>query len=317
MVNNPESWQHAKMEATQKNSWFIPEFVELAATNIARQFLQPEALQSLVSAYPVQQQGWHQGRLGLVMAGNIPLVGFHDFLCAFVAGIPMTIKASSKDEVLITHLVDKLKEMAPELDEQISFAPQLKHCTAYIATGSNNSGRYFEYYFRNHPHIIRRNRTSLAILTGQESQAELEALADDMLLYFGFGCRNVSKLLVPEGYDFQPLLQAMDKYQWMAENHKFKNNYDYNLALHLLNSKYYMTNGVLLLVEKEEIFSPISQVNYEYYKSQPSPEQLLQQYADDLQCVVSSAHIGFGNAQRPSISDFADGVDTMAFLTSL
>jgi hypothetical protein len=317
LLANGEQWQAAKEKAGAQNNWFVPQFVDLAAKNIAEGFLQPGQLNDFAAKYPLRQKGWYDGRLGLVMAGNIPLVGFHDFLCAFLAGIPVTIKTSSKDEVLITHLVQQLMEWEPALETQITFAPPLKNCTAYIATGSNNSSRYFDYYFRNYPHIIRRNRTSLAMLTGSETEAELDALADDMMLFFGLGCRNVSKLLVPEGYHFEPLLNALNRFAWMGDHHKYKNNYDYNLALHLLNNTYYMTNGALLLIEKESLFSPISQVNYSFYQQPPDTAQLKQDLKEDLQCVVAAGHTPFGKAQSPAIDEFADGIDTMAFLTSL
>jgi hypothetical protein len=196
------------------------------------------------------------------------------------------------------------------------FGDMLKDCDAYIATGSNNTGRYFEYYFSRFPNIIRRNRTSAAILTGRESAADLEGLADDMLMYFGLGCRNVSKLYVPEGYDFIPLLRALDKYKWMEDHNKFRNNYEYHLSLHILNNKYYMTNGTVLLVEDKSLFSAISQVHYQYYTGDWPGEDILPAH-DDLQCLVPTGTGGFGKAQAPALDQFADGVDTMKFLVHL
>jgi hypothetical protein len=250
------------------------------------------------------------------MAGNIPLVGFHDFLCGFITGQRVIIKPSTKDLVLIKHIVEKLTSWNNEVKELVQFADHLKGCHAYIATGSNNTGRYFEYYFRNYPSIIRKNRTSAAVLTGKETEAQLLDLADDILLYFGLGCRNVSKLYVPRGYNFQPLLGSFEKYRWMADHNKLKNNYDYNLSLHLLNYKFYMTNGILLLIENTPLFSPISQVNYEYYDEDPS-ELLKTQFADELQCLVGPGNLPPGQAQIPSLTDYADGVDSMAFVVNL
>ncbi|MEI9909839.1 MAG: hypothetical protein WDO71_09315 [Bacteroidota bacterium] len=203
---------------------------------------------------------------GIVMAGNIPLVGFHDLLCVFIAGHKAIIKPSSKDDTLIRHLAAKLIEWEIEVSELIQFAEMLKNCEAYIATGSNNSAGYFEYYFKKYPHIIRRNRTSVAILTGHETHDELAKLADDVYCYFGLGCRNVTKIHVPKEYDFIPLLTAFKKYDYLAEHHKYKNNYDYNLAIHLLNKKMYMSNPSLLLIEEASPFSPISQLNYEFLR---------------------------------------------------
>ncbi len=312
---NAEAWQAAKNKTTHENGWFVPEFVDLACKNISLHFLQEQTLRAFASRYNIADEQAASKTVGIVMAGNIPLVGFHDFLCGFLSGHALLLKPSSKDEVLIKHLVEKMQEWEPSLAEHIRFAAQLKGCDAYIATGSNNSGRYFDYYFRNYPSIIRKNRTSVAVLTGNETTEQLGLLADDLMLYFGLGCRNVSKLYVPVGYNFQPLLKALDSYNWMADHHKYKNNYDYHLAIHLLNSKYYMTNGVVLLIESQQLFSPISQVNYEYYTTLDTKE-LLMQHADELQCISGSTATGFGHAQAPGIADFADGVDTMQFLTS-
>jgi len=198
----------------------------------------------------------------------------------------------------------------------IDFSEMLTDCDAYIATGSNNTSRYFEYYFGKYPHIIRRNKTSVAVLNGSESKNDLEGLAGDVYQFFGLGCRNVTKLYVPKGYDFEPLLGAFEKYNYLADHHKYKNNYDYNLALHILNNKFYMANGSVLLIEDTSIFSPISQLNYEYYASR---DQLLSSLYEnqDIQGIVEKSHIPFGQAQSPGLFNYADKVDTMQFLQSL
>jgi len=250
------------------------------------------------------------------MAGNIPLVGFHDLLCTFITGHYAVIKPSSKDEVLITFLIKKMKEWKEDAAPYFTIADRLKDCDAYIATGSNNSSGYFEYYFSKYPHIIRRNRTSVAILTGEESDDELEALADDVYLYFGLGCRNVTKIYVPKDYNFERLLTIFKKYNYLSNHNKYKNNYDYNLAIHLLNNTYYMSNESLLLIEETSPFSRISQLHYEYYDDIESVKNSL---ANDnsIQCVVGGKEIFFGKAQQPGICNFADGVDTIGFLNSL
>lgn len=309
-------WQMAREKAERENGWFVPSFINLAIKNIREQFLSKGALTQFAGNYPNLSDQVINKRLGIVMAGNIPLVGFHDFLCGFLSGFQLLIKPSSKDEVLIKHLVEIMKTWHPELEDKIIFADQLKGCDAYIATGSNNSGRYFEYYFRNYPSIIRKNRTSAAIITGNETEQQLSSLADDMMLYFGLGCRNVSKIYVPEGYDFQPLLASLKPYKWMADHNKYRNNYDYNLALHILNNKYYMTDGTLLLVENESLFSPIAQVHYQFYKENPV-DKLLAEHSQELQCITGKGGIPLGQVQSPAIHDFADGVDTMEFLTGL
>ena len=250
------------------------------------------------------------------MAGNIPLVGFHDWLCIFISGHKALIKLSSKDQVLIKHLLEKMATWSAEVTSVIEFSEMLKGCDAYIATGSNNSSRYFEYYFKKYPHIIRRNRTSVAILSGRETKEELEQLADDIYLYFGLGCRNVTKVYVSVDYDFVPLLEAFKKYNYLADHHKYKNNYDYNLALHLINKKYYMTNGSILLIEDPSLFSPISQLNYEFYNDKNELTSKLP-VKQDLQCIVGKGFTPFGKSQSPAIADYADGVDTLRFLSNL
>ncbi len=307
-------WQEAKHKASLLNPWFTPEFIEIAAKNIARYFLDSQRLTDWVSLYDIKVSD--PKNIGIVMAGNIPMVGFHDFLCVFISGHKATIKASSKDDVLIKHLVRKLKEWESEANNLATFEEMLKGCDAYIATGSNNSARYFEYYFSKYPHIIRRNRTSIAVLDGSETTEELEKLADDVHLYFGMGCRNVTKIYVPKDYDFVPLLNVFKKYDYFKDHHKYKNNYDYNLALHILNGKFYMSNESVILLENTSIFSPISQLNYEFYIDSKALDQHLKSL-EDLQCAVGHGYIPFGQAQLPSLSDYADGIDTVNFLINL
>ncbi|TAD85764.1 MAG: acyl-CoA reductase [Bacteroidetes bacterium] len=316
MGGNSAEWTAAKVQAEAENPWFVQQFIHEAVQNICKNFLTAEKLAAWVAAYELPQQNTAPKVVGLVTAGNIPLVGFHDFLCVFICGHHLRIKPSAKDSALLKHLAQQLICWEPALAQSIQFAEQLKGCHAYIATGSNNTGRYFEYYFRNHPHIIRRNRTSVAVLTGHESREQLDLLAGDLLLYFGQGCRNVSKLYVPLGYDFEPLVRSFDAYSWMADHQKFKNNYDYNLAIMLLNGQYYMTNGVLLLSENDAMFSPLSVVNYSFYQVDP-PLNLAQQHPQDIQAVVGAGGIDFGTAQQPQLANYADGVDTLSFLTSL
>jgi hypothetical protein len=309
-------WQETREKASRHNGWFIPEFIELSVRNITTAFLQKEALTKWADNYKLPTINQKPKTVGIVMAGNIPLVGFHDMLCVFISGHKAHIKASSKDEVLIKHLVNVMATWNEEINELIIFSEMLKGCDSYIATGSNNSAGYFEYYFAKYPHIIRRTRTSVAILSGNETNEELEKLADDVYLYFGLGCRNVTKLYVPEGYDFIPLLTAFKKYNYLADHHKYKNNYDYNLAINLLNKKFYMSNESLLLVEEVCLFSPISQLNYEFYTDLESLTSSLKQN-ENLQCIAGKDFIPFGDTQKPSLYDYADGVDTMQFLSTL
>jgi hypothetical protein len=316
MLSNDEDWVLVKQKAFLANNWFIPQFVDLSVENIAHNFLQPEKLQKLADEYKIPEENPSPQKVGIVMAGNIPLVGFHDLLCVFLTGHYAWIKPSTKDEVLITHLVSKVVEWNAEAGPYFVLSAMLKNCDAYIATGSNNSSRYFEYYFKNYPTIIRKNRTSVAILEGDESKEDLEALADDVYQYFGLGCRNVTKIFVPEQYDFEPLLNAFKKYDFLINHHKYKNNYDYNLAVLMINNRYYMTNGSILLVEDPSPFSPISQLHYEHYINAGEVRMALL-LDENIQCVAGNHNIPFGEVQCPQISDYADGVDTVKFLLDL
>ena len=307
-------WTIIKEKAQRENGWFTELFTRLAIDNISDAFLDAEKLKAFASAYAVPAEQAHSKTIGLVMAGNIPLVGFHDWLCIFLSGHRALVKTSSKDSVLIKHIISKLAAWDPEAGRQTQFSEMLKGCDAYIATGSNNSARYFEYYFSKYPSIIRRNRTSVAILDGKETEGDLDKLADDVHQYYGLGCRNVTKIWVPAGYDFVPLLSALKKYSDFADHNKYKNNYDYQLAIALMNNQYYMTNGSVLFIENESVFSPISQLNYSYYDNNLPEIVAGLQNNNDIQCVIGNGWLPFGKAQSPALTDFADGVDTMAFL---
>lgn len=316
LAQKGEAWQSVVNRAGAHNPWFTPAFVETATGAIARQFLQPEILESWAKQYAVPDRQPVAKTVGIVMAGNIPLVGFHDWLCTFITGHIAHIKLSSKDNILLPHLLGVLEEWEPAVSAHYRLGELLKGCDAYIATGSDNSARYFEYYFGRYPSIIRKNRTSVAILDGTESAAELEKLADDTHLYFGLGCRNVTALRVPVGYNFELMLAAFRKYSYFSDHSRYKNNYDYQLAIALLNKQLYMTNNSILLTENESVFSPISQLHYSYYVPGSDPAALLAGN-NSVQCIVGHGNIPFGKAQEPAITDYADGVDTMAFLAYL
>jgi hypothetical protein len=312
--DNSPDWQYIKQEATYKNAWFIENFIELAIENICTYFLDEARLRTWIDKYKINSNA--NKKIGLIMAGNIPLVGFHDFLCVFISGNILFIKASSKDDVLIKHIVAKMCEWNSELIEKITFAETLKGCDAYIATGSNNSSRYFEFYFSKYPNIIRRNRTSVAVLTGTETKEELNLLVKDMQLYFGQGCRNVTHLFVPTNYDFIGLITELKQFNYFTDFHKYKHNYDYQLAMLMMNNKFYMTDGSVLLSENESIFSAISQVHYSFYETINELKAKIEKN-NDIQCIVGKGFTAFGHAQKPSLNDYADGIDTMKFLTEL
>lgn len=316
ILGNDAGWLETKEKASRENGWFTPEFIDIATKNISLSFLQKDILENWSIQENIPAENPSPKKVGLVMAGNIPLVGFHDWLCVFMSGHKAQVKLSSKDAILLKHLCDILIDWEPEVANYISFSEMLKGCDAYIATGSNNSGRYFDYYFGKYPNLIRRNRTSVAILSGNETQDELEKLADDIHLYFGLGCRNVTKLYVPENYDFIPLLEAFRRYIYFADHHKYKNNYDYNLAIYILNKQFYMTNGSILLIEDKSMFSPISQLNYEYYDSTDKLTEALKNH-DSIQAISGKGFQPFGKNQCPAITDYADGVNTMEFLLTI
>lgn len=313
LLQNNDEWQQVKLRAYQENPWFNAEFIDIAAENIARSFLDDQLLIDWLKHYPALNQQNVMKTVGIVMAGNIPLVGFQDFLCVFMSGHKQQIKLSSKDQILMQHLLGKLREWDPEFAGLVSVVERLKDCDAYIATGSNNSSRYFDYYFGDHPHIIRKNRTSVAVLDGKETKEDLDALANDLMLYFGLGCRNVTKLYVPDGYDFIALLDALKPYNYYLDFHKYHHNFDYQLAILLMNSKYYMSSGSLLLIESEDLFSPISRVNYSFYQNLDELKSSLTSN-ENIQCIIGKGFTPFGHGQAPTLMDYADNVDTMAFL---
>jgi Acyl-CoA reductase (LuxC) len=313
LLSNEESWASACTRAVRANAWFTEEHIALAAENIAQQFLQAEKLHQWLTGYTLPSK---IVTIGIVMAGNIPLVGFHDFLCGFVSGHNLMLKLSSKDEVLMTHILSKLIEWEPLVFKQVKIAERLNDCNTYIATGSNNTSRYFHQYFGKKPNIIRRNRTSVAILDGTETDAQLELLADDVYLYYGLGCRNVTQVYVPRNYNFEQLLRVFNKHNNYADLNKYKNNYDYHLAIYLLNRIPYMSNESILMVENDMPFSAVSVLHYKYYDDKT---ELIAQLTTnpDIQAIIGKGFVPFGASQKPSLADYADGVDTMAFLCSL
>ena len=309
--SEPE-WTEACRKASEANAWFIPEFVDKASRHVATAYLDEEALTRFAESHGLEDEPGHPLTVGLVMAGNIPMVGMHDLLCILLSGQRQMVKPSSKDRILMEHVIDWLHNRHPETKESIRMAELLKGCDAYIATGSDNTARYFEQYFGRYPNIIRRNRTSVAVVDGTETAAELDGLADDIQAYFGLGCRNVTQVLVPEGYDFVPLLEALRRYGFFMDQHKYHHNYDYNLAVQIMNNRFYMTNGSVLLVENENPFSPIGQLHYRFRGPKDNLTGLWD--PEQVQCVVGHDRTPFGSAQSPALDDFADGIDTLEFL---
>lgn len=313
MLSDSEEWDITKDRAVSMNAWFTRGNIELAVSNICAEFLQKDKLEQWISKYkPVS----NPKKVGVVTAGNIPLVGFHDFLCGFMSGQITMLKLSSKDEVLLKHIIAKLTEWNSVVAKEVIVADNLKGCDAYIATGSNNTARYFEQYFAKYPNIIRRNRTSVAVLDGTETEEELDKLMNDVFSYFGLGCRNVTQICVPQGYDLTKIMEAANKYADIINHHKYKNNFDYYLAIYLLNKVPYYSNDSLLMVENVVPFSAVSVLHYRYYDRIETIQNELNS-SEDIQCIVGHNNIPFGNSQKPNLADYADGVDTMQFLTSL
>jgi hypothetical protein len=306
------------------NKWFTKENQAKAIQSIAAEFLSREKLEAWVSQYHVEDQP-NIKTVGLIMAGNIPLVGFHDFLSVFIAGHKSKIKLSEKDPFVFPYLLKILEKANPESARYFEVVEKLEDFEAVIATGSNNSARYFESYFGKYPHIIRKNRNSVGVLSGKETDAELLALGNDIFQYFGLGCRNVSKVYLPEGYDRKKLLEILHEYRELVLHDKYKHNFDYNFALLSLNRIPFDINGCIILTENPALTSRIAALHYEYYSDWSKLEEELQQKANEIQCVVTAPNtelksiptVSFGKAQQPGLSDYADGVDVMAFLTSL
>lgn len=300
------------------NGWFEEVQVRRAIHAIS-DWLNEVDLKSWLSQY-----SWNDKpkRVAVIMAGNIPLVGFHDFASVLLSGNKILAKLSSDDKHLLPLIGEMLIYLNPEFTERIAFAEsRLDGFDAIIATGSDNSARYFDHYFSKYPNIIRKNRNSVAVLNGEETKESLIALGDDIFAYYGLGCRNVSKIYVPTSYDFKGLFEALYEYKSVVDNKKYANNYDYYRALYLMGANEMLENGFLLLKEDKSIASPISMLHYEFYEDVAKLETELQTQKEQIQCVVSEGGIvksfDLGQAQCPALTDYADGVDTMAFLTSL
>jgi hypothetical protein len=303
--------------AKVKNAWFTKESIKDAINAWAEQ-LNDETLTAWINPYKLKEVESPK-RVLIIMAGNIPLVGFHDFLAVLISGHKVVIKLSSNDNVLIPLIIEKLIEIAPDFSSRIEFIEDIKDkkFEAVIATGSDSSSKYFEYYFKDAKRIIRKNRRSVAILDGTETKKELEGLANDVFAYFGLGCRNVSKVFLPKGYDLNKLFEAFYPYSNVVDHKKYGNNYDYNKAIFLMGSNKLIENGFLLLKEEKSLLSPVAMLYYEFYSNVDLIEEFIEDNKDLLQCVVSHDKIPFGSTQKPNLWDYADGVDTVEFLRDL
>tara|TARA_X000001036_G_C20671280_1_gene802569 strand:- start:1378 stop:2385 length:1008 start_codon:yes stop_codon:yes gene_type:complete len=305
-------------QAGNNNHWFNAPNIEKSLKGLIH-LTEPIKMKSWLNSYKIKSV--KQKIIGLIMAGNIPLVGFHDLMCVLLSGHKAIVKLSSQDLFLMQWIIQKICEIEPAFIKQINVCEKLKDMDAVIATGSNNTARYFDYYFGKYPNIIRKNRTSLAILTGNETDTELIELGKDVFTYFGLGCRNVSKLWVPKNYNFSPLLNLWSAFKRVTDNFKYQNNYDYNKSIYLVNGIAHLDTGFLLLTESEAFNSPISVLYYQQYQSSSDLNKYLAEQQDKIQCIVSNQaskkFIPFGKTQIPEVSDYADGVDVMQFLNTI
>ena len=304
------------------NAWFTPASVEQAVKAIGKMLNKQDLLTWLSNYDP--DTGKESKKIGLILAGNIPLGGFHDVLCVLATGNHALIKSATQDARLIRYVLNMLVKIDGDFKERYTFVERLENFDAIIATGSNNTSRYFEYYFSKVPNIIRKNRNSVAVLTGDETTEQLHNLGHDIFDYYGLGCRNVSKLQVPKDYDFVPFFEAIESYHPIINHHKYNNNYDYNKSIYLVNRDKHLDNGFLLVKEDERMVSPLAVVFHEPYEDIKAVEALLSRESENIQCIVSTAAldvsnqvVDFGQSQQPALWDYADGIDTMDFLTKL
>ncbi len=312
-------------EAQAYNPWYTPENVRNAITAIGNN-LSEQALASWIAPYRHYFAEDSGQTAGLILAGNIPLVGFHDILCVLIAGCHVQIKTASDDKKLTPFILRLLQEIEPRFSAKIHLTEKLQHFDVVIATGSNNSSRYFDYYFRNVPHIIRKNRNSIALLDGSESDEDLQKLGHDIFDYYGLGCRSVSKLYVPENYDFARFFEGIQSFETIGHHYKYHNNYDYNKSIYLINGDPHLDNGFLLVKEDKGLSSPLAVVHYEYYDDATALRQEIRALTPQLQCAVTRRDapdtaedlplVPFGKSQQPALDDYADGINTLAFLAS-
>lgn len=305
-------------KALRDNGWFSEDSIRLALQGIS-EMLDPAKMKAWVSGYPAVNE---PKTVGVAMAGNIPLVGFHDLLCVLMSGHRLRYKPSSKDKVLPGIVCDKLCQVEPRFSGMIERSERLNGVDALIATGSDNTSRYFDFYFRNVPHIIRRNRVSCAVLQGDEPASEIAALGNDIFSYYGLGCRNVSFLWIPKDYALEEFIEWLESFSKVAEHHKYNNNYTYQKTLLLLNRDRFLDSGFFLLRESEVMVSPVAVLHYRVYNDLTELRSRIREQAGRLQVIVSAkgwfeGSIPFGTAQFPAVTDYADGVDTMRFLSEL
>lgn len=316
ILSNPTDLQEITHKTYLHNTWFTKENTEKALQNIASAFLQKGKLENWLYTYAENLDKHTPKTFAIVAAGNIPLVAFHDVLCVLISGNQLQIKLSDKDKFILPFLFDKLVEFEPTFEGKISMPFKLENFDAIIATGSNNSAKYFEHYFSKYKNIIRKNRNSVAILSGHESIQDIENLGHDIFDYFGLGCRNVSKIFVPESYDLLQLKEGFEKHKDIMQHTQYMNNLDYQRTVYLMNQIPLVDIDFINIVENPSMHSPISCLHVERYKVIDMVNNSIIENKDELQCVVGKNYLSFGSSQQPALNDYADNVDTLAFILS-
>ena len=321
--NESEYWS-SKLDkaidlAYKYNTWFTEDSVKKALNEWSKQ-LNYNSLKNWTDQYKIEDKS--EKKIAIIMAGNLPLVGFHDLLCGLILNFNCIVKLSSDDKILIPFIVDYLDSIVPGIKNKVEFTTNpIKAFSGVIATGSNSSFKYFEYYFGNYPNVLRKTRHSIAVLDSNESEEDLKNLGNDIFNYFGMGCRSVSKLLVPKGYDFDLLFNALFKFKDIINHNKYVNNYDYNKAVYLMSEQKFIENGFVILKEDEKLGSPIGCLFFEYYENSKDLNTYISNIKDSLQCVVSNLNIpnstSFGSSQKPKIDDYADNINTLDFLLKI
>lgn len=320
LAKNNES-NEVYLYAKAKNPWFTMDFIIQSVNNIVVYYFQKTALDTWLSSYDLSKNSSKQ--VGIIVAGNIPLVGLHDIICAYFTSHQILIKLSSKDDVLMNYFMQEWAQIDADLMSQFRLSDMLKNQEAIIATGSDTTHKYFEHYFKDIPRILRKNRNSIAVLSGTETEQELQGLSDDIFMYFGLGCRNVSLILVPRSFEIRNLFPYFDKYEYMKNHVKYMNNYDYNRTLLLMNQIPHLSSDYVILEEKLILSSRLATLHYSYYDDLQEAQDYIAQNNEQIQCVVSSIEalkplcIAFGQSQKPSLSQYADNIDTLEFLINL
>lgn len=325
MKTHPDELELARLKSEKENPWFTEREVKNALAGISDFLLEPEKLHKWLMRYRIANA--NPKHLGIILAGNIPAVGFHDILCAYISGHITQVKLSQKDKHIIPALIHQLNSFDPNALRQIKFVDKLHHLDALIATGTNNSSRYFNYYFKDIPRLIRKNRNSIALIDSTISDKEIKQLGRDVFDYYGLGCRSVSQILVPTDFDTNRLFDQWDSYQYVMDNTKYENNFKYNYAISMMNRELFKTNNFLIMKESEDIASRISCVHIHRYSSGDEVINYCNRKEEEIQIVVSnqmnfdvqikSPLVAIGKGQQPGPEDYADGVDTMKFLIEL